>query len=75
MLSKQFRVLLLDELLITHISESITRLKEYQESKTALMRYMVHHRIPDANFGQYTMFWDKLFGWHRSWDKSMGKGA
>jgi sterol desaturase/sphingolipid hydroxylase (fatty acid hydroxylase superfamily) len=25
----------------------------------------VHHRIPQSNYGQYTMFWDKLFGTHR----------
>mmetsp|Transcript_126517 Transcript_126517/g.252835 ORF Transcript_126517/g.252835 Transcript_126517/m.252835 type:complete len:267 (+) Transcript_126517:58-858(+) len=36
--------------------------------------HLVHHRVPDANFGQYTMFWDKLFGWHRSYsDTHAGK--
>jgi sterol desaturase/sphingolipid hydroxylase (fatty acid hydroxylase superfamily) len=24
----------------------------------------IHHRIPESNYGQYTMFWDKL---HGSW--------
>mmetsp|Transcript_26448 Transcript_26448/g.61698 ORF Transcript_26448/g.61698 Transcript_26448/m.61698 type:complete len:262 (-) Transcript_26448:198-983(-) len=31
--------------------------------------HLVHHRLPDANFGQYTMFWDKLYGWHCPWSK------
>lgn len=25
----------------------------------------VHHRIPQSNYGQYTMFWDKLLGSYR----------
>jgi len=25
----------------------------------------VHHRIPQSNYGQYTMFWDHLFGSYR----------
>jgi sterol desaturase/sphingolipid hydroxylase (fatty acid hydroxylase superfamily) len=25
----------------------------------------VHHRMPESNYGQYTMFWDKLFGSYR----------
>jgi sterol desaturase/sphingolipid hydroxylase (fatty acid hydroxylase superfamily) len=25
----------------------------------------VHHRIPQSNYGQYTMFWDKVFGTYR----------
>ena len=25
----------------------------------------VHHRIPQSNYGQYTMFWDYLFGTFR----------
>lgn len=25
----------------------------------------VHHRIPQSNYGQYTMFWDKVFGTFR----------
>lgn len=25
----------------------------------------VHHRIPTSNYGQYTMFWDHLFGSYR----------
>jgi sterol desaturase/sphingolipid hydroxylase (fatty acid hydroxylase superfamily) len=28
----------------------------------------VHHRIPQSNYGQYTMFWDKLFGTYRPYD-------
>mmetsp|Transcript_72004 Transcript_72004/g.217800 ORF Transcript_72004/g.217800 Transcript_72004/m.217800 type:complete len:264 (-) Transcript_72004:95-886(-) len=31
--------------------------------------HLVHHRVPDTNFGQYTMFWDKVFGWHRGWNQ------
>jgi sterol desaturase/sphingolipid hydroxylase (fatty acid hydroxylase superfamily) len=25
----------------------------------------IHHWYPDANFGQYTMFWDRVFGWFK----------
>jgi sterol desaturase/sphingolipid hydroxylase (fatty acid hydroxylase superfamily) len=25
----------------------------------------VHHRLPESNYAQYTMFWDKLFGSYR----------
>jgi sterol desaturase/sphingolipid hydroxylase (fatty acid hydroxylase superfamily) len=25
----------------------------------------VHHRIPQSNYGQYTMFWDSIFGTYR----------
>jgi len=28
----------------------------------------VHHRIPQSNYGQYTMFWDRVFGTYRSYD-------
>ena len=28
----------------------------------------VHHRIPESNYGQYTMFWDKLFGSYRDYN-------
>jgi len=35
--------------------------------------HLVHHRLPDANFGQYTMFWDKLYGWHRGWNDAFAK--
>lgn len=28
----------------------------------------VHHRIPQSNYGQYTMFWDKLFGFYRPYN-------
>jgi sterol desaturase/sphingolipid hydroxylase (fatty acid hydroxylase superfamily) len=28
----------------------------------------VHHRIPQSNYGQYTMFWDYMFGTYRSYD-------
>mmetsp|Transcript_79613 Transcript_79613/g.178085 ORF Transcript_79613/g.178085 Transcript_79613/m.178085 type:complete len:265 (-) Transcript_79613:81-875(-) len=38
--------------------------------------HLVHHRLPDTNFGQYTMFWDKLYGWHHPWSDCLGcKGA
>lgn len=30
----------------------------------------VHHRIPQSNYGQYTMFWDYLFGSYRPYDPS-----
>mmetsp|Transcript_50204 Transcript_50204/g.155606 ORF Transcript_50204/g.155606 Transcript_50204/m.155606 type:complete len:264 (-) Transcript_50204:139-930(-) len=35
--------------------------------------HLVHHRIPDVNFGQYTMLWDKLYGWHRGWGDAFEK--
>lgn len=28
----------------------------------------VHHRIPQSNYGQYTMFWDRVFGTYRAYD-------
>ena len=28
----------------------------------------VHHRWPRSNYGQYTMFWDKAFGWYRDYE-------
>lgn len=28
----------------------------------------VHHRIPQSNFGQYTIFWDYMFGSYRPYD-------
>ncbi|KAJ1450426.1 hypothetical protein M885DRAFT_532412 [Pelagophyceae sp. CCMP2097] len=28
----------------------------------------VHHRWPEVNFGQYTMIWDKAFGWFKPYD-------
>lgn len=28
----------------------------------------VHHRIPQSNYGQYTMFWDHVFGSYRPYD-------
>lgn len=29
----------------------------------------VHHRLPESNYGQYTMFWDHIIGSYRSYDK------
>lgn len=35
----------------------------------------VHHRIPQSNYGQYTMFWDHLFGTYRYVEqRSVGAG-
>jgi len=28
----------------------------------------VHHRLPQTNYGQYIMFWDKVMGSFRSYD-------
>ena len=28
----------------------------------------VHHRLPQSNYGQYIMFWDKLMGSYRSFE-------
>ena len=28
----------------------------------------VHHRLPENNFGQYSMFWDYIFGTYRDYD-------
>mmetsp|Transcript_28379 Transcript_28379/g.41439 ORF Transcript_28379/g.41439 Transcript_28379/m.41439 type:complete len:310 (+) Transcript_28379:249-1178(+) len=30
----------------------------------------VHHRIPQSNYGQYTMFWDKIFGSFREYNEN-----
>ena len=27
----------------------------------------VHHRLPESNYGQYTMLWDRIFGSYRSY--------
>mmetsp|Transcript_1570 Transcript_1570/g.3309 ORF Transcript_1570/g.3309 Transcript_1570/m.3309 type:complete len:165 (-) Transcript_1570:34-528(-) len=32
----------------------------------------VHHRIPQSNYGQYTVFWDYIFGSYRPFDKNDG---
>lgn len=29
----------------------------------------VHHRLPESNYGQYTMFWDYIFGSYRSYEQ------
>jgi sterol desaturase/sphingolipid hydroxylase (fatty acid hydroxylase superfamily) len=28
----------------------------------------VHHRIPESNYAQYTMYWDKLHGFYRPYE-------
>jgi sterol desaturase/sphingolipid hydroxylase (fatty acid hydroxylase superfamily) len=28
----------------------------------------VHHRIPQSNYGQYTMFWDYIIGSYRAYN-------
>lgn len=28
----------------------------------------VHHRIPQCNYGQYTVLWDRIFGTFRDYD-------
>eukprot|EP00578_Thalassiosira_sp_NH16_P031307 CAMPEP_0181078922 /NCGR_PEP_ID=MMETSP1071-20121207/1748_1 /TAXON_ID=35127 /ORGANISM="Thalassiosira sp., Strain NH16" /LENGTH=410 /DNA_ID=CAMNT_0023160277 /DNA_START=1 /DNA_END=1231 /DNA_ORIENTATION=- len=30
----------------------------------------VHHRIPQSNYGQYTVFWDRIFGTFREYDEN-----
>lgn len=30
----------------------------------------VHHRIPQSNYGQYTVAWDRIFGTFRDYDKN-----
>ena len=30
----------------------------------------VHHRLPQTNYGQYSMFWDKVWGSFRSYDQT-----
>jgi sterol desaturase/sphingolipid hydroxylase (fatty acid hydroxylase superfamily) len=30
----------------------------------------VHHRMPESNYAQYTMFWDRLFGSYRSYTET-----
>jgi sterol desaturase/sphingolipid hydroxylase (fatty acid hydroxylase superfamily) len=29
----------------------------------------LHHRLPESNYGQYTMFWDWVFGSYREYNK------
>jgi sterol desaturase/sphingolipid hydroxylase (fatty acid hydroxylase superfamily) len=33
----------------------------------------VHHRLPESNYGQYTMFWDRFFGSYRAYDSVKGE--
>lgn len=35
----------------------------------------VHHRLPESNYGQYIMLWDKLLGTYRSYDWLDGETA
>jgi sterol desaturase/sphingolipid hydroxylase (fatty acid hydroxylase superfamily) len=35
--------------------------------------HAVHHARFMYNFGQYTMFWDKLWGWYKSYDDKASK--
>jgi sterol desaturase/sphingolipid hydroxylase (fatty acid hydroxylase superfamily) len=28
----------------------------------------VHHRLPESNYAQYMMYWDKLSGFYRPFD-------
>jgi sterol desaturase/sphingolipid hydroxylase (fatty acid hydroxylase superfamily) len=35
--------------------------------------HAVHHRLFDCNYGQYTMCWDKLWGWYRPPDDKFCK--
>lgn len=32
----------------------------------------IHHWYPDANFGQYTMLWDHVFGWFKPYPADKG---
>lgn len=31
----------------------------------------IHHRLPESNYAQYTMYWDKLHGSYRSYEKTL----
>ena len=35
--------------------------------KRQVRNHDVHHRWPRSNYGQYTMFWDRVFGWYRDY--------
>jgi sterol desaturase/sphingolipid hydroxylase (fatty acid hydroxylase superfamily) len=35
----------------------------------------VHHRIPQSNYGQYTMFWDAVFGTYRPYSQNRSAGS
>lgn len=30
----------------------------------------IHHWYPSANFGQYTMLWDHVFGWFKDYPEA-----
>lgn len=30
----------------------------------------MHHRIPQSNYGQYTVVWDRIFGTFRDYDNN-----
>ena len=34
----------------------------------AVKNHDVHHRLPESNYGQYSMFWDNIFGSYRSYE-------
>ncbi len=34
----------------------------------------VHHRLPESNYGQYTMFWDRAFGTYRPYNTCNATG-
>ena len=31
----------------------------------------IHHRLPESNYAQYTMYWDKIHGSFRSYEKTL----
>jgi len=35
----------------------------------------VHHRLPESNYGQYTMLWDHAFGSYRPYKENYGNEA
>lgn len=60
-------------------SSSSTNNNTISDSKNSSKGYLtifdskhhdVHHRIPQSNYGQYTVFWDRIFGTFRDYDEN-----
>lgn len=41
----------------------------------AVRAHDVHHRMPRKNYGQYTMFWDRIMGTYLPWTGPAAKAA
>merc|ERR1711862_185330 len=56
---------------IPSFSSSLGRGKEQRKGYTIFdsKHHDVHHRIPQSNYGQYMVIWDRIFGTFREYDE------